>query len=655
VRADAITASFVTTQRRSDIEGLRALAVVVVLLFHAFPKLLPFGYLGVDIFFVISGFVITQSLLEHSAPDGIALRSFYARRVRRLFPALALVMASTLALGWFVLLPEEYSQTATLGVASSFSAANLRLLYDASYFDVATTTKPLMHLWSLGVEEQFYLVWPIALLGLIRSRRPAAWVAGAAAVSLIAYLAWAINAPTHAFYNPVGRAWELLAGALLVWLPARIIVPHAVFWVGSAMLFAGVGAPLSALPGISTSPFADYVPLVNSMLAVAGTAGVIAAGRERLPGPILSSSTVQWLGRISYPLYLWHWPGMAVRNLLGGDEITAPGFTICWLLASLVLADRTHAWIERPVAARPTPKVTSLSAFALALPLFVCALILLQSGLPEREVAQNNPKASASTSRLRAGKQNTMPDCMVRHARSEDSWCARDVAKAPDSVVWGDSKGDALYWGLVRETRGAGLAWMLIGSSGCPASEKFVGAPQCAKGRSLPLTAIAESRVERVVLVAALRGLMTPESRATFEQSLREVVRMGKSAVVVVDNPTVIPDRVLPTACARNLSLPWLSEIADQQTCSLAYAKHVAQTAEYLAWLRRTTAAVEGAVLFDPTPLLCDIARNDCSVQSDGQYLYSYGDHISDVGNSRIARAMVASGAIRTAPTKTAP
>jgi peptidoglycan/LPS O-acetylase OafA/YrhL len=625
---------FVTAQRRSDIEGLRAIAVVVVLVFHGFPTLLPFGYLGVDMFFVISGFVITQSLMRHSGEAGIQLWAFYARRVRRLFPALAVVIVTTLALCWFVLLTDEYRQTATLGLAASFSVANLRLLHEAGYFDVATTTKPLMHLWSLGVEEQFYLVWPLVLMALARSRRPVVWAACGAVVSLVLFAYWAIESPAHAFYNPMGRAWELLAGAVLAWLPARLSIHRAVWWCGTAMLFAGL-----------TDSFSTSI-LANTVLVVSGSAAVIAAGRAHESAPLLSSRPLQWLGRVSYPLYLWHWPGLAIRNLLGGNEISAPGFTILWLMASLALADRTHAWIERPVAKRPIRQVTVYSSIALLVPLCFCGIILANAGFPLREVVEKN--AMVSTAGLRAGKQNTVPECVVTHApRTSDRWCARDKAKKPDSVVWGDSKGDALYWGLVRETRTSGLAWMLIGSSGCPTSDDDIGSPHCRSGRALPLKAIADSGADQVVLVAASRVLVSSESRANFEVSLREVTKLGISVVVFVDNPTVLAEHDMPTSCARNLSVPWLAEMADRRTCSVAYSTHVDSTADYLRWLKGITAAAKGAVLFDPAATLCDISKNECPAVRDGQYLYSYGDHISDVANSKIARAMVAAGAIR--------
>jgi peptidoglycan/LPS O-acetylase OafA/YrhL len=203
---------------RPDIDGLRAIAVVAVVTYHAFPDWLPGGFAGVDMFFVISGFLITGLLLRDQAQNTLSLRDFYARRIKRIFPALALVLSVCMAVGWLMLTSEEFS---ALGMYTSGGAAfaNNFLFWRASgYFDTAADTKPLLHLWSLGIEEQFYLVWPLLLWLLFRKPR---WLGAGMvlclAVSLV-YSLWAIRADAVlAFYSPLARLWELVLGGVLAY------------------------------------------------------------------------------------------------------------------------------------------------------------------------------------------------------------------------------------------------------------------------------------------------------------------------------------------------------------------------------------------------------------------------------------------------------
>jgi peptidoglycan/LPS O-acetylase OafA/YrhL len=199
---------------RADIDGLRAVAVLAVLLFHAFPNVLPGGFIGVDIFFVVSGYLITQIILAELDSGSFNVASFYARRVRRIFPALIIVLIATSALGWKYFLPPELLSLARNILASTLFSANLMLLSEVGYFDIAAHLKPLLHLWSLGIEEQFYLVWPLLLWSLPRTRLQLA-TGVILAASFILNVAMIAHHPAETFYLPFTRAWELMAGQLL--------------------------------------------------------------------------------------------------------------------------------------------------------------------------------------------------------------------------------------------------------------------------------------------------------------------------------------------------------------------------------------------------------------------------------------------------------
>ncbi|WP_019656533.1 acyltransferase family protein [Variovorax atrisoli] len=336
---------------RPDIDGLRAIAVGSVLAYHAFPSLLPGGFIGVDIFFVISGFLITTILLQSLAAGDFSYRDFYARRIRRIFPALVLVLLVTLAFGWYVLLPGEFSQLGkqTTGGAAFF--ANLVFLGEAGYFDATAETKPLLHLWSLGIEEQFYIFWPL-LLGLAwRKRWPILRVT--LAVATVSFLVNVLTVQPHraaAFYSPLSRAWELMAGGLLAVMQLQAAAAAGQGQAGGRVwkkhLQSIVGIALIVL-GLFMTRSTKAFPGWWALLPVLGAASCIAAG----PGGVLnkyllSNRVMVWIGLISYPLYLWHWPLLSYARIVTGGEPPLQ-LRIVLVVASIVLAWATYRFLER--------------------------------------------------------------------------------------------------------------------------------------------------------------------------------------------------------------------------------------------------------------------------------------------------------------------
>src|SRR6202047_4643321 len=205
-----------SSRYRPDIDGLRAIAVMLVVFFHAFPEAMPGGFIGVDIFFVISGFLITGIIVRELDQQRFSLLTFYKRRIRRIFPALIVVLGATLVLGWLWMLPVAFAQLSADVFASAAFFSNIALLLQSGYFDIESAGKPLLHLWSLGIEEQFYLFWPLILMLVARLR-----LNMLAAASVIGLLSFILNValirsdPVATFYLPFTRAWELLAGAAL--------------------------------------------------------------------------------------------------------------------------------------------------------------------------------------------------------------------------------------------------------------------------------------------------------------------------------------------------------------------------------------------------------------------------------------------------------
>ncbi len=328
---------------RADIDGLRAIAVLSVVAYHYGANWLPGGFTGVDMFFVISGFLITQSLVHDIAAGGNWLGRFYNRRARRLLPALLTVLVASVVAGYFILMPGDYASMGTSASYSAFGLGNLYFYWNTGYFDREAELQPLLHLWSLGVEEQFYVAWPLllaCLLKLPRGAKTATIVAlGMLVVSSIYFAQNQLTIdPKAAFYLPFPRAWELAIGATLAFLPS-IRSRH----LSTSLLAAGLLAIGFSLFFISSdTPF----PGVAAVPAVIGAALIVARKEDVGLCRVLTNLPMVTIGLISYSLYLWHWPILVFyRHYISGampDAFEATGLA----LVSFTLAAVTWAFIE---------------------------------------------------------------------------------------------------------------------------------------------------------------------------------------------------------------------------------------------------------------------------------------------------------------------
>src|SRR5690349_18546087 len=328
---------------RPDIDGLRGLAILSVVAFHAAPDHIRGGFVGVDIFFVISGYLISKIIFEKTASDQFSLAEFYIRRIRRILPALLLVLFTCLAVGWKVLFYDEFRQLGKHVLASSLFLENILLWREVGYFDAAAESKTLLHLWSLSVEEQFYVFWP--LLTILFYRRNWNFLIAILAVGSVSFITGnhlLETSRTSAFYLPVPRFWELMIGGLLAYLELhhRNLLTSTASWrslVGLCLLIAG-------LVLIDKD---DRFPGFWALLPVLGSFLIISGGPESwFNKRILSQRILVGTGLISYPLYLWHWALLSFAYVIG---IRSPFATMCTILVSLCLAWMTYRFVERQV------------------------------------------------------------------------------------------------------------------------------------------------------------------------------------------------------------------------------------------------------------------------------------------------------------------
>ncbi len=327
---------------RADIDGLRAIAILSVVLFHYTSKHFTGGFVGVDIFFVISGYLITGNLLREINDDSFSFLNFYGRRGLRLFPALFITLTVALTIGWFTLLFDEYRNLGQQVAAGGAFAANFLSHSQSGYFDTASKLKPLMHLWSLSVEEQFYLVWP-ALIFLCSRTRIKVWflIALLTAASFLTNIILIKSNAAGAFYFPWARLWEFSAGGLLVFLAGNreSLARNLGSILGAAIL---VGCVVYGIDGAHFPGWRALFPVVGSSLIIG------AGSRCWLNRKVLSRSWLVGIGLISYPLYLWHWLLFSFAHVVRTADISARDRVVCFA-ASLLLSALTFSLVERPI------------------------------------------------------------------------------------------------------------------------------------------------------------------------------------------------------------------------------------------------------------------------------------------------------------------
>jgi peptidoglycan/LPS O-acetylase OafA/YrhL len=505
---------------RADIDGLRAVAVVLVVAFHAFPTVMPGGFVGVDVFFVISAYLITGLILSDLRSSSFSLAGFYARRARRILPALAVVLAAVLALGWWLgILPAPYQSLGLHAFAGALFFPNLVSWSEVGYFDVAADHKPLLHLWSLGVEEQFYLVWPVLLLILSRRWR---WLIVSLSVIVAGSFFYSLYAteyqPAAAFYSPLSRLWELGAGGILASTNWRL--KNRFLSVLGVALIVGSSIALQ-----KTSPF----PGALALFPVAGAALVIISG-----SPLLSHKWPVSIGLISYPLYLWHWPLLSFAAMSDQGSWQA---RMAIVATSIVLAALTTAFIERPIRfGRLRPFGISVSLAAMTAVAGFAALIWGSSGLLWRYPREILPVLATMNFDQSADNiyRCWLPNTVAFEIRPVD--CA-----VGDTLLWGDSHAGRLAVGLKRD----GIALAQFIKENCPPVIGF-GHETCMQGNATALQKIAELRPKKIILFAAWLGYRSHGlSDASIAVTLTELKKICEDVVVIGPAPVWAPN--LPT------------------------------------------------------------------------------------------------------------
>jgi len=638
------------TEFRNDINGLRAWAVVAVILYHFRVPGFGGGFVGVDIFFVISGFLMTGIVVSGLERGELSLAMFYIARARRILPALIVVCAVLLAVGYWVLLPPDYKQLGTHTIFTLVFSSNIQFWREGGYFDTASHDKWLLHTWSLGLEWQFYMLLPVALYGLWKWRPGRRQVMAAMVVGLTGSLTLCIlislTRPSAAFYVLPTRVWEMLAGGVVFLIPNALVTTvrtrHVVELIGLALIVVAV-AGFDA-----SSPWPGW----RVVIPVAGAVAVLAAAQGN--SPWTSHGVVQWLGTRSYSLYLWHWP--IVVALHYGEWQSVAMAPAAGLLLTATLGHLSYELVELRgrvhLAKWPWPWCASALVGAAAAGITVGYLIRSHDGIAGRfpdsiervakEAENKNPRAGACFSST--GTQS--PSCIYGGNRLSaillgDSHAAAVVtALAAAAPTGNDGIMDWTYSGCPTLFGVRSLSPRMGTEANCGgflnwATEQLLSVPQ-----DVPLvivnrlTAYAVGHNEPwendanipMVYFSHPYKTASPEFLAEFARRVTDsACQLAKDRPVFLVRPFPEMGVDVPKSMARAKTIGlskdiWIS-LEDYQ-----------QRHEFI-WTAQDAARDRcGVKILDPLPFLCSDGR--CNGAKDGRPLYFDDDHLSEYGNN---------------------
>lgn len=634
---------------RPDIDGLRALAVCAVILFHAFPAILPSGFIGVDIFFVISGYLITSILLGDLQRSQWSVVRFYGRRILRIFPALLLILFSCLVLGWFLLLADEYEQLGKHIAAGMTFLTNFVLWSESGYFDVTSDHKILLHLWSLAIEEQFYLVWPWLLWIAWRIRQVGLCLIAACILSFLANIFNVGRDVSGTFYLPWYRFWELGAGGLLAYsqfTPKTSRGANAISLTGIALLIGGfiLINQQRLFPG-----WWALLPTLGTVFVIAG--GQLAIINKQL----LSHRLMVAIGLISFPMYLWHWPLLTFSRIYWGQPSSSR--LIFAALLSIPLAYLTYRFIEWPIRKnyqKVSIKIVVLFMFSAIVGLLGAA-IYWADGLPQRNLADKYHRIETD----------------LRWSFWENKECRKlyDVSPcqftstSPEILLIGDSHANALYPGLAKAKSKQGV--MNIGS--CPPLDQILvlvsknqehspGTKDLCMQQNWSILSNVDS-INTVVMTVysqplldgrsanekdyAYWGDVTLKSTIPEEQgltqyqllengllrTLKKINALGKTIIFVRDVPSIPED--FRDYCIRRNELG-----AQSMDCIIPRSQYELQRSKEAPLINRIEAELPNVKIFDPINQFCD--STFCYLIKNGKSLVRDHNHLSEYGSTLV-------------------
>jgi len=601
-----------------------------VVVFHAFPDVLPGGFVGVDIFFVISGYLISGIMFRELQQGTFSFSNFYARRIKRIFPALLLVISATFFVAWFVFFKDELRQLGGHMVRAAVFLSNFLLWKEAGYFDVAAETKPLLHLWSLAIEEQFYIIWPMLVWAGWKTKVSRWYLIG---ILFLASFFWNLYQSkhnlTHDFYSPLTRFWELLLGALLAWLEfssSRILInlrsmARFLSFLGAALLFTSL---------LLIDSRKDF-PGAWALLPVIATGLVISSGATApINHLLLSNRLFVKLGLISFPLYLWHWPLLSIGRIIEG-EVPSFSFRLFAVFLSIGLAWLTFEFFEKPVRYYWKSR---FKVFALVAGMFTVGLLgyIAHSadGYPAREIIKNQKEINfgdiGHDEFHQYFKEHFYPCSDAAIQSNAPEWrgmirCFQSKENSPvDVVMIGDSHSEHLFLGIAEQLPSLNVAYYL------KMALPFVST----KDYEQIFNHILSDKGISTVILAAQWESKLGRSQQKFlikelDTTVKVLMKSGK-AVYVADD--VMKFDFDPQRC--KYQRPFTSNIKCEASVDFFDQQYYA----YGQSLRETQELNPGLKIFAFRDFLCKGSK--CRMAVDGNILYRDNNHLNIIGSKFI-------------------
>lgn len=649
---------------RPDIDGLRAIAVLSVVAFHAFPEWVKGGFIGVDIFFVISGFLISTIIFENLEKGTFRFAEFYARRAIRIFPALIIVMISSCLIGWMFLFDHELKKLAKHVMGGAGFLSNFILWDEAGYFDKSSESKPLLHLWSLGIEEQYYIFFPLTMW--------AAWKKGASILTTVLALAvgsFILNVyeiKQHdiaaAFYSPLSRCWELLCGSFLAWLKLtthRIptICKENIEHLANRVIYryAPTGSPFNlsnviSILGVALLIFGFWnidkkvrFPGAWALLPTISAALIISAGPNSwINRHLLSHKLIVWIGLISYPLYLWHWPLLSYLTILS-DEPPEAGSKLLAVAAAITLAWLTYRYVETPIRKLKPPR--PIVVLCLALSLTVTGLIgfAVYYGFADKYMAK---KVADTSENFNWDGFFENKICRQAYPDFKGNFCNLMHDAPPTIALIGDSHGMSYNYGLAKSlNKFPGYNLVNFGGFSCfsafESNSYSTGLPlgdgvPCREYMNYALS-VAEntSSIKTVILgsrsfTMSLSATELEDYKSSLFDTISRLKKANKRVILLKDFPELSVD---PETCIRMF---FKVQLSHKCAFEIEEARHnVQQYESIMIELAKRFADIE---IFDSTNEICPDGL--CSVLVDGKSLYRDRDHLSRYGSVEIGNKL---------------
>ena len=640
---------------RLDIDGLRGFQILALIGFHGFPTIFPGGYIGVSIFFVISGYLISTIIFKGLDKNEFNFLDFYSRRIRRIFPSLIAILLFSLIFGWISLLPDEFMQLGKYISGGSLFIDNFISWFESGYFDRQSEFKPLLHLWSLGIEEQFYIFWPFVLWLFYRNKINLLWL-----TLIVSLISFGLNIyiihvdVAEAFYAPWTRFWEILFGGILGYFhlyKKSVNIPlckkysftylfkYGPFF-GICILFFGV---------LFFNKNINY-PGLYALLPVAGALLLIGGDKSSWVNRVfLSNKFIVWFGLISYPLYLWHWTLLSFLRVIYGSEPPLT-FRIIAVFISIVFSWATYIFIENPIRFGGFVRIKLyLLSFFLIFFGVIGFYVYCNLGLPGRNAIKNLKLYQSEIINISAKEEQCLLHLGIKNV--DFDYCRFANAHADTTIaIIGDSHANVAFDGLSEFFSKKSINTLLLGNVGCP---PFLGSEYgntdmdknlCKKKIEQIYSILFSQRdVKKVVVitlgatyvnngyhllqeVSGFAGGRHYIGHQKFHNSLQGFINKinenHMSTFLVTENPEL---SFGPEQCSsRPLQI-------NTSQCSMREEDVVVRQSQYLNIINN----LYDVLVINSTPLFCN--GSQCDVFYGGKSLYIDGDHLSNAGSRHLA------------------